>query len=102
MSDKPISFFCMSATIPVSFPADQVKEIESAATATGLSRQDVIRQSTKLGIPRLRDQLAVCNGRVTNVDPLSDEELARIYSAPDRDEEGTERLMKAQAWEGKD
>jgi hypothetical protein len=42
------------------------------------------------------------SGRITNVDPLPDEVLDRIYSQPERDEEGIERMMRAQAIGGRD
>jgi hypothetical protein len=47
----------MSEPVPVSFPDDLLAEIRKTAKETHLSQQDVIRQSTRLGIPRLREQL---------------------------------------------
>ena len=38
-------------------PDDLLKAVESAASATGLSKQDIMRQSMKLGLPRLRKHL---------------------------------------------
>ena len=46
-----------SSSIPLSMPDDLLKEVESAASATGLSKQDIMRQSMKLGLPRLRKNL---------------------------------------------
>jgi len=46
----------VSAPIPVSFPDDLLAEVRETARKTHLSQQDVIRQSTKLGMPQLLDQ----------------------------------------------
>jgi len=59
---------------------------------------DTMRQSMKLGLNRLVEQLEPPK-RTTNVDPLPDEVLDRIYSRPERDEKGLDRWVKAQATE---
>jgi hypothetical protein len=51
-----ISFFYMSSPIPVSMPDELIKSVRAAAKETNLSQQDVIRQSVRLGLPRLREQ----------------------------------------------
>ena len=40
--------------IPVTMPDDLLKEVESAASETGLSRQEILCQSIKLGLPKVR------------------------------------------------
>ena len=88
----------MAETIPLSVPDDLLKEVRSAAEQTHLSVQDVFRQSTRLGLPRLREQHARPTERITNVDPLPDEVLKRIYSTPEEeDEEGVRCFIAAQA-----
>jgi hypothetical protein len=86
----------MAETIPLSVPDDLLAEVRTAAEESNVSMQDVFRQSTRLGLPKFREQHSQASGRITNVDPLPDEVLERIYSAPERDEEGIERLVKAQ------
>ncbi len=86
----------MSANIPVSFPDQDAAEVKALAKATGLAQQDVIRQSSRLGRPLLREQLARKSGRVTNVEPLPAHVLREIYPRPERDEAGVERLMRRQ------
>ncbi len=85
-----------SATIPLALPKDLLGEVQSAAKETGLSQQDVMRQSMKLGLPTLR-QLLGKPGRVTNVDPLPDAVLRKVYSERDDDEDSIRLFMKAQS-----
>jgi len=77
-------------------------EIESTAKTVHLSKADVMRQSMKLGLPKLRERLSPRSDRVTNVEPLPEAVLKRIYSRPDRDEAGIDRWIKAQATGGRD
>jgi hypothetical protein len=86
----------MAATIPLLVPDDLLAEVRKAAEESKVSMQDVFRQSTRLGLPKFREQHSQATGRITNVDPLPDEVLERIYAAPERDEDGINRLVKAQ------
>ena len=43
---------------PLAMPADLLGEVRETAAATGLSVAATMRQSMKLGLPRLREQLA--------------------------------------------
>jgi len=45
-----------SETYPLALPSDLLKEIRKTAKATGLSLADTMRQSIKLGAPKLREQ----------------------------------------------
>ena len=93
----------MSASIPVSMPGDLLEDIRAAARKTHLSQEDVIRQSVQLGLPKLVEGFNRESGRVTNVDPLPDEVLERIYANRDEeDEEGVKRFMAAQSFGGED
>lgn len=82
-------------------PDDLLADIRSAARDTGLSQADVVRQSVKAGLPKVRKQYANVR-RITNVEPLPDKVLRRIYRRPERDEQGIERLIKSQATGGRD
>ncbi|HEY6170098.1 MAG TPA: hypothetical protein VI454_18820 [Verrucomicrobiae bacterium] len=86
-----------SNTVPLALPDDLYEEVKAAAAVTHLSVPDVVLQSMKLGLPKLRERLAAESGRITNVDPLPDEVLAEIYARPERDEAGIDRLVAAQA-----
>jgi hypothetical protein len=46
----------MGASIPISMPEDLLEVVRLVAKETNLSQQDVIRQSVKLGLPKLREQ----------------------------------------------
>ncbi|HTL58013.1 MAG TPA: hypothetical protein VL361_20155 [Candidatus Limnocylindrales bacterium] len=45
-------------TYPLAMPNDLLDEVRKTAKATGLSMADAMRQSMKLGLPRLREQLS--------------------------------------------
>ncbi len=83
-----------SEVYPLHMPAELAGELRSTAKETGLSLADCLRQGLKLGLPRLREQLAP--GRVTNVEPLPKKVLAAIYSRAERDDKGIDQLIKAQ------
>jgi hypothetical protein len=90
-----------SETVPLAMPKELLGEVRRAAKQTGLSMADTMRQSMKLGLSKLVEQLGPSQ-RITNVDPLPDEVLERIYSQPERDERGLDRWAKAQAIGGRD
>ena len=93
----------MAATVPLSVPDDLLESVRETAEQTGLSQQDIMRQSIRAGLPKVREQLAATTGRITNVDPLPKEVLERIYSEREEDdEEGVQSFMKAQAFGGED
>jgi hypothetical protein len=48
----------VSVNIPVSFPDEDAAEIRQLAAENGLAQQDVIRQSSRLGRPLLRERLS--------------------------------------------
>jgi hypothetical protein len=55
----------------------------------------------RLGLNKPVEQLET-KQRITNLDPLPDEVLQRIYSRPERDAWGLARRVKAQALGGRD
>ena len=90
-----------SETVPLAMPGDLLREIRRAAKQTRLSMADTMRQSMRLGLNKLVEQLGD-GQRITNIDPLPDKVLERIYSRPERDERGLNRWVKAQAKGGRD
>jgi hypothetical protein len=82
-----------SEIYPLAMPRSLLKEVRSAAKTTGLSMADVMRQSMKVGLPKVREQLS---GRVTNVDPLPDRELNQLYTDREEDIESIRRFVVAQ------
>jgi hypothetical protein len=84
-----------NATYPLAVPDDLVREVRAAAKDTGLTMAEAMRQSIRLGLPRLREALAA--GRVTNVDPLPDKIARKLYSQPEDDTEGIKLFMAAQS-----
>src|ERR1017187_2639224 len=55
-------------TYPLALPRDYCVELREAAGKTGLSMADIIRQSSRLGLPLLLEQFGPA--RITNVPPL--------------------------------
>jgi hypothetical protein len=86
-----------SETYPLALPPPLLNEVRRTAKETGLSLADAMRQSLKLGLPKLREQLLAT--RVTNIDPLPDHVMDRIYSQSDDDLELTKRFMNAQTFD---
>lgn len=84
-------------------PDDLLNAITAAARATDLSKQDVVRQSIKAGLPSVVAKFKAQPGRITNVEPLAREVLIQIYHSPDEDDEaGVKRFMAAQSIGGAD
>ncbi|HEY3761978.1 MAG TPA: hypothetical protein VGN23_09545 [Verrucomicrobiae bacterium] len=81
-----------------------LKEAEALARAQKKSGQSINRLIVQCVQRALPEIIATRpkSKRITNVDPLPDEVLDRIYSNPERDEQGLERFMKAQAFGGRD
>src|ERR1039458_2740613 len=81
-------------TYPLALPKDYCAELRDAAGKTGLSMADIIRQSSKLGLPLLLEQLGPA--RVTNVPPLPAKIARALYSEPEEDAEGIKHFMRSE------
>ncbi len=66
-------------TYPLAMPTDLLQEIRQTAKATGLSMADAMRQSMRLGLPKLREQL-----RGPALKPFTAEEVKTAFK---RDQE---------------
>jgi len=85
-----------STQYPLQVPDDLMAEVEATALSVHLSKAAVMRQSIKLGLPKLRQQLSARAGRVTNVDPLPDRVMKRLYREREDDDASIRRFMAAQ------
>ena len=85
-----------STQYPLQVPDDLMAEVEATALRVHLSKAAVMRQSIKLGLPKLREQLAAKAGRVTNVDPLPERVLKKLYRERKDDDASIRRLIAAQ------
>jgi chaperonin GroEL (HSP60 family) len=83
-------------------PRPEAKALAKAQAECGLSRNQLIIQCVRQALADVVAALRAKEGRITNVDPLPDEVLERIYSNPERDEAGIDRFAKAQAFGGRD
>jgi len=68
-----------SDTYPLAMPRDLLEDVRQTAKSTGLSMADAMRQSMKLGLPKLREQLSTA--------PIRPFTAKEIKSAFKRDEQ---------------
>ncbi len=67
---------------PLRLPGEMQQQIRDAARATHLEQSEVMRQSIRLGLPRLLESLGQ-TGPVVNVKPFPKGTLSKIYRKPD-------------------
>jgi hypothetical protein len=75
-------------TYPLAVPPDLLGEVRQASRDLGLSMADIMRQSMKLGLPKLRDQLSP-----KNLKPMSKAEARRCYRQPNREFDALEHHL---------
>ena len=78
-------------------PAEDAEEINRICRQNRTSFNKVVALCVRKALPTVRDALAAEKGRVTNVDPLPDRVLKRIYSLPDDDADSIRLFMAAQS-----
>lgn len=84
-----------SDTVPLAMPEKLLREVRAVAKDTGLSMADAMRQSMKLGLPKLREELGT--RRLTNVAPLPAAVARKLYSLEDDDSDSIQQFMAAQS-----
>jgi hypothetical protein len=65
-----------SETYPLAMPPALLNEVRQTAKETGLSIADAMRQSMKLGLPKLREQLTT-----TKAAPMTSDEARRAFAS---------------------
>ncbi|HZM04884.1 MAG TPA: hypothetical protein VFC44_17935 [Candidatus Saccharimonadales bacterium] len=80
-----------TGTYPLAVPADLIGEVRKASQDLGLSMADIMRQSMKLGLPKLREQLSP--DPVRNLKPLSKAESRRCDQRPNREFDALEHHL---------
>jgi hypothetical protein len=78
-------------TYPLAVPPDLLGEVRRASRDLGLSMADIMRQSMKLGLPKLREQLAPEPPK--NSRPLSKAESHRCYRQPNHEFDALEHHL---------
>ncbi len=78
-------------TYPLAVPPDLLGEVRRTSEDLGLSMADIMRQSMKLGLPKLRDQLSP--DPLKNIKPLSRAESRRCYQQPNREFDALEHQL---------
>ena len=76
-----------SETYPLAMPSELLSEVRQTAKDTGLSIADAMRQSMRLGLPKLRERLSGAK-----VKAMTAEEARRAF-APDPEWDKLESLM---------
>jgi hypothetical protein len=72
-----------TASYSLAVPPDLLREVRQASQDLGLSMADIMRQSMKLGLPKLREQSST--DPLKNLKPLSKAEARRCYQKPNRE-----------------
>ncbi len=80
-----------SDTYPLAVPPELLGEVRQASRDLGLSMADIMRQSMKLGLPKLRRQLST--DPLKNLKPLSRAESRRCYRQPNREFDALEHHL---------
>jgi hypothetical protein len=62
---------------PVALPEELAREVRQVAKKTGLSMADAMRQSMKLGLPKLLEELSL-----DKLTPMTEEERQLAYGTP--------------------
>jgi len=78
-------------TYPLAVPAELSREVRRASEDLGLSLADIMRQSMKLGLPKLREQLSP--DPLKDLKPLSRAESRRCYRQPNREFDALEHHL---------
>ena len=72
-----------SETYPLPMPPELMKEVRQAAKITGLSMADVMRQSVKVGLPKVLEQFPGVDRK--QLKPLTKEEARLAYEVPNKE-----------------
>ena len=70
-----------TGTYPLAVPTKLLREVRKAARQTGLSMADTMRQSMKLGLPKLVEQLSADS--LKSLKPFTAEESRRCFETAD-------------------
>ena len=76
-----------NATYPLALPPELLGEVKETASHTGISMADAMRQSIKLGLPKLKEQL-----QSKSVKPMTPAESKEAF-APDEHWDKLESVM---------
>lgn len=82
-----------SATYPLAIPGTLLDEVREVSQETGLSMADAMRQSLRLGLPKLRQRLAREDNRALKLRPFTKAEARKAFG---RDQEW-DKLEQAMA-----
>src|SRR5437016_7569861 len=81
-----------SETFPLTMPQNILKEIRRVAKKTGLSMADTMRQSMKLGLPKLEEDLST-ESRIKQPKPMTEDECRQCWEVPNPEFDALERHM---------
>lgn len=67
--------------VPLAMPPDLLRQIRHVAKNTGLSMADAMRQSMRLGLPKLAETLSM-EQVLRNLKPMTKQEIRQCYQEP--------------------
>ncbi len=70
--------YMKTATYPLAIPEDLLGDIRETAEVTGLSMADAMRQSIRIGLPKLKERLST-----RELKPFTLEECRLAFQTPD-------------------
>jgi hypothetical protein len=79
-----------TTSYPLAVPEDLLVEVRETAAATGLSLAAAMRQSMRLGLPRLREQLAP----TAAIKPFTKTEAKRAFGSDPEGDDLAARLAR--------
>jgi hypothetical protein len=78
-------------TFPLAVPPDLLGEMRSASEDLGLSMADIMRESMRLGLPKLREQLSP--DPLKNLRPMPKAESLQCYRRPNAEFDALEHHL---------
>ena len=81
-----------NATYPLAMTEELLAQVRETSMETGLSMADAMRQSMKLGLPKLRQRLARGKSPALKLKPFTKAEARRAFG-PDREWDSLENAM---------
>ena len=82
---------------PLRLASEDAKAVDAVCRQSHVSFNRVVALCVKKALPEVREILSTQTSRITNVDPLPDKVLKRLYRQADDDADSIRLFMAAQA-----
>jgi hypothetical protein len=81
---------------PLRLPVKEAEAVDAVCEASRVSFNRVVSLCVQKGLPAVRELLSGAAARITNVDPLPDKVLVKLYTDREDEEASIRRLVDAQ------